>query len=115
MSSPRSRYRLTHIQRFVLEVLRATPQISYDGMAEQAEIDRQTAMQAVRRLTRLYRVVKLSGRGRLPNRYLTTDRLITCPPGYYRPEPVVLTAEKRATLVEQWHARMGRSCTSAGD
>src|SRR4051812_34455251 len=111
MPCPRSRYRLTYIQRLVLEVLRATPQISYDGMAEHAEIDRQTAMQAVRRLTRLYRVVNLDGRGRLPNRYLTTDRLIICPPAYYRPEPVVLTAEKRAALVEQWHARMGLICT----
>ena len=77
-----SRYRLTHVQRFVLDVIRAHPQISYDGMAEQAEIDRQTAIQAIRRLTRLYQVVKVDGRGRQPNRYLLTDRVLVCRPGY---------------------------------
>jgi DNA-binding MarR family transcriptional regulator len=74
MPSSPSRYRLTHIQHFVLDVLRCNPQISYDGMAEQAEIDRQTTMQAIRRLTRSYRVIKLDGRGRLPNRYLPSER-----------------------------------------
>ena len=111
----RARYRLTHTQRLVLDVLRSNPQISYDGLAEQAEIDRRTAMQAIRRLVRFYRVVMVSGRGRVPNRYLVTERLIIWPPSYYRPEPVVLTPEKRAALVEQWHARMGLAYTSEGD
>src|SRR5689334_17000922 len=96
-----SRYRLTHVQHFVLDVLRSNPQISYDGMAEQAEIDRQTAMQAIRRLTRSYRVVKLDGRGRQPNRYLLTDRVFVCRPGYV-PTRVVLTEAKRRALYEQW-------------
>ena len=115
MTYPRPRYRLTYTQRLVLDVLRSNPHISYDGLAEQAEIDRQTAMQAIRRLVRLYRVVMVSGRGRVPNRYLMTERLIICPRGDYRPEPVVLTVEKRAALVEQWETRMALMSTSEGD
>lgn len=105
MTYSQPRHRLKHTQRIVLDVLRANPQISYDGLAEQAEIDRRTAIQAVRQLTRAYRIVKLIGQGRLPNRYLVTDRLLVCRPGY-TPTPVVLTPEKRAALVERFQQRL---------
>jgi hypothetical protein len=99
-----NRCRLTFVQRDVLDLLRVQPEISYDRMAEHAGIDRHTAMQAVERLSNLYHIVKVEGRGRQPNRYLITDKVISCEPGY-QPKPVLLTEEKRRQMLEQWECK----------
>lgn len=75
---PRGLSRLSHAQREVLKLLRTKEAVSYDEMAASLQIDRKTAIQAIRRLTLLRRVVVVAGRGREPNRYLLTDEVIAC-------------------------------------
>lgn len=68
--------RLSYAQRQILQLLRLHDHLSYDAMAAELEIDRNTAIQAIRRLEKARRVVVVRGRGTVPNRYIRTDRLI---------------------------------------
>lgn len=69
--------RLSYAQRQVLQLLRTHPHISYDEIAASLMIDRNTAIQAIRRLQMTRRIVKVDGRGTCPNRYILTNSLIT--------------------------------------
>ena len=64
-----ARDRLSYVQREVLALLRTQPAISYTDISAELEIDRSSALIAIRQLERKQRIVKRLGRGRLPNFY----------------------------------------------
>lgn len=98
--------RLTHAQQQVIALIRAQPMISYDEIAARLLIDRNTAIRAVHRLIAENRMVKLTGNGRQPNRYLLTEQVFRSPLGY-RPTPILLSELARQRLMEQWQRRSG--------
>jgi DNA-binding MarR family transcriptional regulator len=72
----RTKARLSRAEHQVLALLRQRPQLSYDEMVAQLEIDRRTAIQTIHKLESRRRLVKVAGSGKIPNRYLLTDSLI---------------------------------------
>ena len=66
--------RRTHTQRAVLELLSKQNQLSYDAIAAYLDVDYKTAVNAVRRLEAAEQIVKITGRGRVPNRYLIPNK-----------------------------------------
>ena len=62
--------RRTRTQQQVLELLAKENQLSYDAIAANLDIDYKTAVTTVRRLEASNQVMKIVGRGRVPNRYI---------------------------------------------
>jgi len=70
------RARLNHTDHLVLAQLRRNAHMSYDNLAAALPADRGTVITAICRLEAEKRVIRIRGRGHVPNRYILTDRLI---------------------------------------
>lgn len=65
-------------QRRILALIMEHEEISFDDMAIQLEIDRSTAVLAVKSLVYAGRLQKQPGRGRRPNRYICMPESALC-------------------------------------
>ena len=73
--------RLVRSLDLVLEVVQENSQISYDNICMElagagTPLDRWTVIQAVGVLERRRKIVRVPGAGRVPNRYISTEKVL---------------------------------------